>query len=114
MSTQEVLEVIKAMGSPIRYGIIQVLSKKEDSFTGIMSKIGMDSSTNEGKFGHHLRELKEACIVETLSSEGNGLYCLTGLGKLVYNNSEEIEQCLKEGSLPHNKELKIESSTMFW
>ncbi|MHA1265142.1 MAG: anaerobic ribonucleoside-triphosphate reductase [Candidatus Helarchaeota archaeon] len=73
-------KVLSALSSSIRVNIIKLLSRKSPlTFTQIMQTMHLEPSSDAGRFGYHLRELKNSGLIK---GDENG-YNLTDLGEKV-------------------------------
>jgi anaerobic ribonucleoside-triphosphate reductase len=83
--------VLKAVSSPIRLNILNLLFDKGSlSYTELMSALKMNPSRDAGRFAYHLKFLLKADLIEADVEARK--YRLTELGKMVINIAEEIER----------------------
>ena len=91
-------KVLSALSSSVRVNILQLLSRQSPlPFTQIMQMMNLDPSSDAGRFGYHLRELKNSNLIK---GDESG-YNLTELGKKIvefvwnlidYSRSESFEE----------------------
>ncbi|MHA1341637.1 MAG: anaerobic ribonucleoside-triphosphate reductase [Candidatus Helarchaeota archaeon] len=73
--------ILTMISNPLRSQVLQYLSQKSPlSFTDIMEKLKMDPASDAGKFGYHLRALKDSQLISGGSDTG---YKLTKIGEKV-------------------------------
>ncbi len=73
-------KVLSAISSPIRVNILKLLSRQSPlTFTQIMQTMDLDPTSDAGRFGYHLRELKNSNLIK---GDESG-YNLTELGEKV-------------------------------
>jgi anaerobic ribonucleoside-triphosphate reductase len=73
-------KVLSALSSPMRLDVLKLLSRQSPlTFTQIMQTINLEPTADAGRFGYHLRELKNSNLIEGNESG----YYLTELGKKV-------------------------------
>ena len=85
------MKVLKAVSSPIRLNILNLLSDKGClSYTELMSALKMNPSRDAGRFAYHLKFLLRADLIEADVEARK--YRLTELGKMVIDVAEEIER----------------------
>jgi len=73
-------KVLSALSSSMRLDILKLLSRQSPlTFTQIMQMMNLEPTTEAGRFGYHLRELKNSNLIEGNESG----YNLTELGKKV-------------------------------
>ena len=77
MSEKTVSSILKNISGEIKIKILKFLSQKAEaqSFTNIMNFLKMDPATDAGKFGYHLKMLKDNKVIEGGAEKG---YTLTG------------------------------------
>jgi len=83
MSENKVSSILKNISGEIKIKILKFLSQNSEnpqSFTSIMGYLKMDPSSDAGKFGYHLKMLKENKVIQGGAETG---YTLTGLGEKV-------------------------------
>ena len=91
-------KVLSALSSSIRVNILKLLSRQSPlTFTQIMQSMDLEPTTDAGRFGYHLRELKNSDLIK---GDESG-YNLTELGEKVvgfvwslidYSRSEIIKE----------------------
>jgi len=70
-------DIHRAMSHPVNRKIIECLQDENLTFSELLDKVGDDG--NHGKFGYHLRTLREFVELEPTTKK----YCLTDRGKLL-------------------------------
>ena len=113
-------KVLSALSSSIRIEILQLLSRQSPlTFTQIMQMMNLEPSTDAGRFGYHLRELKNTNLIVGEKESG---YNLTELGKKIiefvwslidYTRSEMIQEIpvrTSEYAIEHFDRSKITES----
>jgi anaerobic ribonucleoside-triphosphate reductase len=91
-------KILSAISSSVRVKILQLLSRQSPlPFTQIMQMMNLEPSSDAGRFGYHLRELKNSNLIR---GDESG-YNLTDLGKKIvefvwglidYSRSEIIKE----------------------
>ncbi|MHA1786250.1 MAG: anaerobic ribonucleoside-triphosphate reductase [Candidatus Helarchaeota archaeon] len=103
MSESKVSTILKNISGEIKIKILKFLSQKAEpqSFTNIMQFLKMDPSTDAGKFGYHLKMLKDNKVIEGGAERG---YRLTGLGEKVVDVIWDLSDTAIK------KEIKVRTS----
>ena len=103
MSENKVSSILKNISGEIKIKILKFLSQKAEaqSFTNIMNFLKMDPSTDAGKFGYHLKMLKDNKVIEGGAEKG---YKLTGLGEKVVDVIWDLSDTAIK------KEIKVRTS----
>ncbi|NHI93609.1 MAG: hypothetical protein EAX96_14070 [Candidatus Lokiarchaeota archaeon] len=103
MSENKVSSILKNISGEIKIKILKFLSQKGEaqSFTNIMNFLKMDPSTDAGKFGYHLKMLKDNKVIEGGAEKG---YTLTGLGEKVVDVIWDLSDTAIK------KEIKVRTS----
>lgn len=93
------LKILKAVSSPLRLQILDLLSDKGPlSYTELMASLKMNPSRDAGRFAYHLKSLLKADLIEAVVESRK--YCITELGRLVLHVAERIEaKALKPKSM---------------
>ncbi|NVM29181.1 MAG: helix-turn-helix domain-containing protein [Candidatus Helarchaeota archaeon] len=112
-------KVLSALSSSIRVDILKLLSRQSPlTFTQIMQTMNLDPTSDAGRFGYHLRELKNSNLIK---GDESG-YSLTELGEKViefvwtlidYSRTEivkEIPVRTSEYAIEHFDRSKISES----
>ncbi len=112
-------KILSALSSSVRITIMQLLSRQSPlTFTQIMQMMDLEPSTDAGRFGYHLRGLKNANLIK---GDETG-YNLTELGEKViefiwgiidYSRSEQIQEIpvrTSEYAIEHFDRSKITES----
>ncbi|MHA1312465.1 MAG: anaerobic ribonucleoside-triphosphate reductase [Candidatus Helarchaeota archaeon] len=76
-----IFEVLKNLSNQDRIKILKILSQKSPrTFTEIMNQLKMDPGSDAGRFGYHLRNLKETGLISGGKDDG---YDLTKVGEKI-------------------------------
>jgi ribonucleoside-triphosphate reductase len=85
------VKVLKAVSSPIRLQILNLLFDKGPStYTELMSNLKMNPSRDAGRFAYHLKFLLKADLLET--DVETKKYVLTDLGKMILDIADRVEK----------------------
>ncbi|MHA1379339.1 MAG: anaerobic ribonucleoside-triphosphate reductase [Candidatus Helarchaeota archaeon] len=89
--------ILTMISNKLRSQVLQFLSQKSPlSFTDIMEKLKMDPATDAGKFGYHLRVLRESKLISGGSDTG---YELTKIGEKVVEFLWDLSDLIKSEAL---------------
>jgi ribonucleoside-triphosphate reductase len=85
------VKVLKAVSSPIRLQILNLLFDKGSlSYTELMGALKMSPSRDAGRFAYHLKFLLKADLLEADVEARK--YLLTDLGKMIIDVADRVEQ----------------------
>ena len=102
------LKVLKAVSSPVRLQILNLLFDKSAlSYTELMNILKMNPSRDAGRFGYHLKFLLRASLVE--ADVETKKYYLTDLGKMVIDVADKVE---KSAQKPKTMLVRTSHSTL--
>ncbi|MFX1449911.1 MAG: anaerobic ribonucleoside-triphosphate reductase, partial [Promethearchaeota archaeon] len=97
--------ILTMLSNPLRSQVLKFLSQQSPlSFTDIMEKLKMDPSTDAGKFGYHLRALKDTQLISGGSESG---YKLTQIGEKVVEFLWTLGDLIKAEAL---EEIQVRTS----
>jgi DNA-binding HxlR family transcriptional regulator len=85
---EPIVQVLHAIGNPIRKAAIEALSRGEMRFTQLLASCELDYDHDTGYFNYHLSELVNRRIVE---KDGNA-YRLTGFGQKIADMLSSLEK----------------------
>lgn len=84
------LRVVKALASPIRAQILDLLARGPMSYTELMRSLGLSPDRDAGKFAYHLKTLVKAGLIRP--GRDGGRYEITDLGRLAHGMMEGLEE----------------------
>lgn len=84
------IKVLKAVSSPLRLQILNLLFESALSYTELMNELKMNPSRDAGRFAYHLKFMLKAGLVE--ADVDAKKYCLTDLGKMVLDVADRVEK----------------------
>jgi hypothetical protein len=94
-------DIQRAMSHPMKRRIVECLHDEDLSFAELLNKV---SNGNHGKFGYHLRMLREFVALEPTTKK----YCLTDRGKLLAEVIRNFRSVASGGEAPrYAEQLKI-------
>ncbi|RLI06231.1 hypothetical protein DRO32_05665, partial [Candidatus Bathyarchaeota archaeon] len=84
------LRVVKALASPVRAQILDLLARGPMSYTELMRGLGLSPDRDAGKFAYHLKLLVRAGLIRP--GRDGGRYEITDLGRLAHGMMEGLEE----------------------
>lgn len=87
-SQEPIVQVLQAVGNPIRKAAIEALRKGRMRFSQLLSSCDLDYDHDTGHFYYHLSELMDKGIVERIVDS----YSLTEFGKKVAEMLSSLER----------------------
>ncbi len=100
------LRVVKALASPLRAQILDLLARGPMSYTEIMRSLGLNPDRDAGKFAYHLKMLVRVGLIKPNSEDGK--YEITDLGRLAHGILEGLEERLS----PRRRKMVVRTSRL--
>ena len=101
---QRLAQMLKALGNPVRFQIVQILAEKQACITGEIVEF---TTLAQSTVSQHLKVLREAGLIHGEVEGPATCYCLNPLGILWLKEKigDWLPDCCKELSAPVIREL---------